>query len=543
MWEFIQSAQQAVFDAVAPVTGPAGMVESAVASGDMSRVSRVCQENGLHLPNVRGGNGKNMLHVACGRGHYEMTQYLLSSGVDIRGVTNNQETCLHFAAKGGSLGIVKLCVENGVSVIAKNTSGQTAYDLAVGMYDVRQYLLPLQLQQDTSGPVPYFATTSARHAAQQYQEVSQIGGNSGANYSNGAASYSSQPASGGYGYNSNHKQHPHPPQHHQELQGQIQAGPGVSHNVPYGVPASPTPAGDNNNSNIGFHPNGPATNAGVNVPLSVAPPSPMAGSPGPTSPKRSDGGPAIFQPNAGPAASAQNGANGAPAAPSTPGVPAAPQPPGGQQAGTQNPQTSATMSRKKRQFGKSTGKKKISDYADGFGSSVGNAQLSAKFGNKSGLSFPSRNDLPPPPTELGGPGPSSFASAGATPITSRRYVEYSPYPQQQQQQFSAQPNGMYNSFPGTQQQQFQGRPQQQPFQPQMQQQQSFQPQMQQQQPFQPQMQQQQPIQPQMQQQRPFQPQMQQQPSGPFSQPQQQPFPGPSGGFNRHPGGYGQGDSI
>jgi hypothetical protein len=47
----------------------------------------------------------------------------------------------------------------------------------------------------------------------------------------------------------------------------------------------------------------------------------------------------------------------------------------------------------------------------------------------------------------------------------------------------------------------------------------------------------------MQQQRPFQPQMQQQPSGPFSQPQQQPFPGPSGGFNRHPGGYGQGDSI
>ena len=80
MWGFIQTAQQAVFDVVAPALGEGAEVEAAVASGDMGRVARVCEENHLSVSQVRGGNGKNMLHVSCGRGNMEMTQYLLSSG-------------------------------------------------------------------------------------------------------------------------------------------------------------------------------------------------------------------------------------------------------------------------------------------------------------------------------------------------------------------------------------------------------------------------------------------------------------------------------
>ena len=200
MWEFFQEAQKTVFEVIAPALGPEGEVETAVVNGDMGGATRIAEQNGMMLSHVRTSYNKNMLHVACSRANnMDMIQYLISCGVDIRGITDSRETCLHFAARAGCLTTTKFLVENGISVVQKNTSGQTAYDVAGNNYNVRQFLLPLQLQQE-GGPLPYFATTSANHAAQQFSEVTDMtnqmvgrGGGVGGGYptrnNNGPSSY------------------------------------------------------------------------------------------------------------------------------------------------------------------------------------------------------------------------------------------------------------------------------------------------------------------------------------------------------------------
>ena len=361
MWGFIQTAQQAVFDVVAPALGEGAEVEAAVASGDISRVARVCEENHLSVSQVRGGNGKNMLHVSCGRGNMEMTQYLLSSGCDIRGITNSKETCLHFAARSGNLEMVKMVVGHGISVCAKNSGGETAYDQARSYYDVRQYLLPLQLQQDTSAPMPFFATSSVEHARAQYSEVTQMG-----NERAGGENYREQTSSGYESYGSNSAGYG------QQNGGASGGGYGEQNGGASGV-------GYGQHVGYGGQNGAPPNVYGVH----------------------NDGG-------------SGNGHAPAPA----PTLPAAAAP---------NPPTAAGGGNKQRKYGRnaSGAKRGLSKYNDGFGSTVGNAALAAKYGNTTGQSVlgRARDNLPPPPTgDLGGGGPSSFASSGTTPIASRRYV-------------------------------------------------------------------------------------------------------------------------
>ena len=120
MWSFIQDAQKTVFDVIAPALGPEGEIETAVLNGDMGGATRIAEQNRLMLSHVRTSYNKNMLHVACSRANnMEMIQYLLSCGVDLRGTTDNRETCLHFAARAGCMTTTRFLVENGISVTQK----------------------------------------------------------------------------------------------------------------------------------------------------------------------------------------------------------------------------------------------------------------------------------------------------------------------------------------------------------------------------------------------------------------------------------------
>ena len=94
------------------------------------------------------------IHIACLHSMDRLIRLLLTQpGVDLTFIDTHGNTPLHYATmstdKARALSTIKMLVtEFKASVIAKNSSGQTPYDLA-SLDGVRQYLLPLQLQEET----------------------------------------------------------------------------------------------------------------------------------------------------------------------------------------------------------------------------------------------------------------------------------------------------------------------------------------------------------------------------------------------------------
>eukprot|EP00944_MAST-04C_sp_MAST-4C-sp1_P004157 g4157.t1 len=355
MWSFIQEAQKTVFDVIAPALGPEGEIETAVLNGDMGGATRIAEQNRLMLSHVRTSYNKNMLHVACSRANnMEMIQYLLSCGVDLRGITDTRETCLHFAARAGCMTTTRFLVENGISVTQKNTSGQTAYDLATNNYNVRQYLLPLQLQQD-GGAVPYFATSSVQHAAQQFSEVTemtnQMTGRSGGRHVNSQASYG----------------HNQPSNYHNSYGGMNTAAPATGH---YGNSSAVPRAGGNTASSSGPSSSAPGAVTGSNVQTTSNPTAPANGGINIMQPQK-----AVSNNLNGAAAGANSGANGNALTPQATLS-------GGEDAKSEGKKSIGKKAAQKKKLtyaerrklynktGRTPGKKKITDYTDGFGSSA-----------------------------------------------------------------------------------------------------------------------------------------------------------------------------
>lgn len=94
------------------------------------------------------------IHLACERSMDRLIRMLLTyPGVDLTFIDTHGNTPLHYAAmstdRNQGLPTVKMLVnEYKASVVTKNSSGQTPYDLAT-LDMVRQFLLPLQLQEET----------------------------------------------------------------------------------------------------------------------------------------------------------------------------------------------------------------------------------------------------------------------------------------------------------------------------------------------------------------------------------------------------------
>jgi Ankyrin repeats (3 copies) len=103
---------------------------------------------------VNSAKGQVALHVACIAGMIRVVRALLSQpGATLDTLDSAGNTPLHCAAMStnpsSALELVKVLVtEFQASVVTKNTAGQTPYDVA-SLNSIRQYLLPLQLQQET----------------------------------------------------------------------------------------------------------------------------------------------------------------------------------------------------------------------------------------------------------------------------------------------------------------------------------------------------------------------------------------------------------
>lgn len=100
--------------------------------------------------------GYQPIHLACENGAVQVITSLLSHhGARVDTFDYQGNTALHYAARysGGPaispVELVKMLVNNfNASVTVKNAEGQTPYDVSSDTM-VRQYLLPLQLQQET----------------------------------------------------------------------------------------------------------------------------------------------------------------------------------------------------------------------------------------------------------------------------------------------------------------------------------------------------------------------------------------------------------
>ena len=103
---------------------------------------------------VQSTKGTTPLHLACGHSMMNLIRQIMAipgASMEVTDAAGN--TPLHHASmstdQGNALHTVRMLVtEYNASVVAKNWNGQTPYDVAT-LNGIRQYLLPIQLQQET----------------------------------------------------------------------------------------------------------------------------------------------------------------------------------------------------------------------------------------------------------------------------------------------------------------------------------------------------------------------------------------------------------
>lgn len=141
-----------------PENTPSLRFLSACSSGDevtaMACVEEMISSSPGGVTTVIGNPSKGMqaIHYATFNGMIELTRTLLCKyNVPVDTFDYQGKTPLHHAVQNreNSLSFIRFLVEeHNASVVVKNAEGQTPYDVAANV-NVRSYLLPRQLQQET----------------------------------------------------------------------------------------------------------------------------------------------------------------------------------------------------------------------------------------------------------------------------------------------------------------------------------------------------------------------------------------------------------
>ncbi|PSN41745.1 Serine/threonine-protein phosphatase 6 regulatory ankyrin repeat subunit B [Blattella germanica] len=124
-------------------------LRAAAEAGNTSEVQILLRADTYHSASDK--EGYTPLHWAAARGHLDVTRLLIesgarlenrggrkflftplhmASGARVKALDRYRDTALHWAAWFGHLPVVKLLVEKGAIVGAKNTDGHTAEDMA-----------------------------------------------------------------------------------------------------------------------------------------------------------------------------------------------------------------------------------------------------------------------------------------------------------------------------------------------------------------------------------------------------------------------------
>ncbi len=168
MFSFL--SQGPLGELLAPVKAAHQQLHQAIEDGQNDKARQLIQEGVYyHSPDSARG-GAFPIHTACQAGNQEMINMLLEMGADMESKDKYGNGLLHAAAKGGKLDTVKFLLGRGADVSRRNTSRQTAYDVAES-HIVRQYLLPLQLRAE---PEPATGSLAAVHNPDVIRDYSNL---------------------------------------------------------------------------------------------------------------------------------------------------------------------------------------------------------------------------------------------------------------------------------------------------------------------------------------------------------------------------------
>lgn len=165
MFSWANKQLERLAETIAPMSSsdPGHQFMSALNNGDqiaaLAYLNGSNSEDGPVDPHglLNATKGTQPIHLACQNNAMQVVLALLNEyGARADSFDYLGNTALHYAAMStvktqstGPVDLVKMLVtEYGASVIVKNGSGQTPYDVSTDTM-VRQYLLPLQLQQET----------------------------------------------------------------------------------------------------------------------------------------------------------------------------------------------------------------------------------------------------------------------------------------------------------------------------------------------------------------------------------------------------------
>ncbi|XP_067648830.1 ankyrin repeat domain-containing protein 50-like [Haliotis asinina] len=129
-------------------------LHDACRKGNLTRVKRILSQSLVHLDMREGNHGKTPLMVTAQEGHCRIFDFLITKGANKLQVDNNGKNILHWACKGGHVGMVDcLLPQYGVNINDRYMPplAQAAYQ---GYSDVVEFLVCMgadMSQTDSSG--------------------------------------------------------------------------------------------------------------------------------------------------------------------------------------------------------------------------------------------------------------------------------------------------------------------------------------------------------------------------------------------------------
>lgn len=100
----------------------------AVAKGETAKAAKALESNSSFI-NLRTSIGVTPLHLAAWNGHKDMTELLISKGIDVSVKAEDGETPLYGAAENGRIALVELLLARGADVNARK-DGETPLSAA-----------------------------------------------------------------------------------------------------------------------------------------------------------------------------------------------------------------------------------------------------------------------------------------------------------------------------------------------------------------------------------------------------------------------------
>lgn len=102
----------------------------AVKNGELEKVKRLIEIEGADINKEDEDNKMTALHFGCLRGYLNIVKLLIDNDVSINSIDNGGNTPLHYASKGGYLEIVKLLIDKNADINLMNRHSQTPLILA-----------------------------------------------------------------------------------------------------------------------------------------------------------------------------------------------------------------------------------------------------------------------------------------------------------------------------------------------------------------------------------------------------------------------------